>query len=164
MLLTGPRQIRLLEVAYADHPKRFTCRLVPVPWDMMHVEYLAISYMWGDPSNYTTVTFADGTFMSITKCASIILDTLYRKNSSIYVWIDSLCISQSDNDEKSGQIRLMNEIYSTAQQVVVSLGKPTLDSNKAMDSVFQLRTAILSASKALVGPNLLSFDAIFQAA
>ena len=114
-LLTGPQQIRLLEVAYADHPKHFTCRPVPVPLDMMHLEHLAISYTWGDPSNYTTVIFADGTFMSITKSVTIILDTLYRKNSSIYIWINSLRINQSDNDEKFGQIRLMNEIYSTAQ-------------------------------------------------
>ena len=37
-------------------------------------------------------------------------------------WIDALCINQKDNAEKSSQVALMQEIYSTSKQVVVFLG------------------------------------------
>jgi hypothetical protein len=58
---------------------------------------------------------------------------------------------------------MMSEIYSKAFQVVISQGEPTLDSNEAMDFMFRLRTAILTTSKAIVGSNHPSFDAILQA-
>ncbi|OAL47211.1 hypothetical protein IQ07DRAFT_634187 [Pyrenochaeta sp. DS3sAY3a] len=35
------------------------------------------------------------------------------------VWIDQLCINQSDNDERSHQVSLMGSIYSAARQVII---------------------------------------------
>jgi hypothetical protein len=101
--------------------------------------------------------------MKITKSVSMIMDSLYKKSRSIYVWIDGLCINQNDNDEKSGQIRLMGEIYARAQQVVISLGEPTLESNEAMDFVCRLKVAILHTAATHVGQDRLSFDDIMMA-
>jgi hypothetical protein len=162
--LTIPQQIRLLEIAYIDHPKNFTFRLVPMSLDTLCSNYLAISYMWGDPSEYSQAIFTNGTFIGLTKSVSIILDSLYKANSSIFIWINSLYINQSNNKEKSGQIRLMNKIYSKAHQVVISLSKPTIDSNKVMDFLFKLQNTIqreFFAQKG--GPELPGFDAILQA-
>ena len=39
------------------------------------------------------------------------------------IWIDAICINQSDEAEKSSQVNMMSEIYSTASSVVVWLGK-----------------------------------------
>jgi hypothetical protein len=85
MPLIESRQLRLLEVAYKDHPKNFTCRLVPTSLDAVPVDYLAISYYWGDPSVFSRVMFTDGTFMGITNSVSIILEALYKSNCSIYI-------------------------------------------------------------------------------
>lgn len=38
------------------------------------------------------------------------------------VWIDALCINQTDIDERSAQVRLMPQIYSNASCVIVWLG------------------------------------------
>lgn len=42
-------------------------------------------------------------------------------------WIDALCINQNDNDERSHQVRLMRDIYSSAARVIVWLGEATSD-------------------------------------
>ena len=53
---------------------------------------------------------------------------LYRNRSffrpRIY-WIDSICINQNDDDEKSDQLPLMTAIYRQATRVLVWLGPPT---------------------------------------
>jgi hypothetical protein len=41
-----------------------------------------------------------------------------------HIWVDSLCINQADNDEKSKQVMLMQQIYSKATQTVICLGHP----------------------------------------
>lgn len=38
------------------------------------------------------------------------------------LWIDAICIDQTNNDEKSKQTRLMKDIYKNASQVIIWLG------------------------------------------
>jgi hypothetical protein len=45
-----------------------------------------------------------------------------REISQIYVWIDAICINQSDDAEKSIQVALMTKIYRFAEEVIVWLG------------------------------------------
>jgi Heterokaryon incompatibility protein (HET) len=78
----------------------------------------------------------------------------------VFVWIDSLCINQDDMDEKSLQVRLMGEIYSKAQQVLICLGEPTLENYQAMDFIFPLRNAIMEATKAAKDPSLVLIPSI----
>ncbi|KAK1776760.1 heterokaryon incompatibility protein-domain-containing protein [Copromyces sp. CBS 386.78] len=50
------------------------------------------------------------------------------------IWIDQICINQSNDQEKSAQVELMRKIYSSAQQVFIWLG-PTADgSDDVMDA------------------------------
>ncbi|KAI1008490.1 hypothetical protein LB504_001312 [Fusarium proliferatum] len=51
------------------------------------------------------------------------------------LWIDALCINQADNDEKSKQIRLMHEIYSQAQEVLIYLGRSDALVHGAIESM-----------------------------
>ncbi|GAB7341198.1 hypothetical protein MBLNU457_7486t1 [Dothideomycetes sp. NU457] len=46
-----------------------------------------------------------------------------RSSSARYIWIDAICINQTDAQEKGLQVRLMAHIYGTAQTVVAWLGK-----------------------------------------
>ena len=41
-----------------------------------------------------------------------------------YFWADAICISQSDNDERSQQVQMMRHIYEKAYKVYVWLGWP----------------------------------------
>ena len=47
-------------------------------------------------------------------------DIAMKQNHAI--WIDSICISQHDDDEKTAQVKMMGDIYQRATRVVVWLG------------------------------------------
>ena len=155
--LISSREIRLLKVFCIGSPKQFTCELVSVSLDNLPMQYLAISYTWGEPAVYSEVLLGDNRFLGITKAVSIILDTMFDQGESMHIWIDSLCINQSDKREKSRQVRLMAEIYAKALQVVICLGEASPESDLAMDFVDPLRHAILAArrDKAPFSPELL---------
>jgi hypothetical protein len=85
-------------------------------------EYTAISYTWGNANLNKCITIHDGTtqpVLAITTSAMECLLALKKRNR--YIWIDSICINQSDPDEKTEQVRLMRDIYSTAAEVVAVL-------------------------------------------
>ncbi|KAH8680727.1 heterokaryon incompatibility protein-domain-containing protein [Xylariales sp. PMI_506] len=46
-----------------------------------------------------------------------------RRRSAGFLWADAICINQNDNQEKTRQVRMMHEIYSKAQNVIIWLGK-----------------------------------------
>ncbi|KAK3345337.1 heterokaryon incompatibility protein-domain-containing protein [Neurospora tetraspora] len=43
--------------------------------------------------------------------------------SSLWLWVDTLCINQSDIQERGHQVRLMKRIYETAEMVLMWLGR-----------------------------------------
>jgi hypothetical protein len=49
------------------------------------------------------------------------------------IWIDYLCIDQSNTSERNHQVALMSQIYSLAKTVVVWLGREADDSAAALD-------------------------------
>lgn len=58
-------------------------------------------------------------------------------------WIDSICIDQSNLEERAQQVQLMHHIYCRAHKVVVWLGAQSTDSNlaigfiKVLDGIFR---------------------------
>lgn len=48
------------------------------------------------------------------------------------IWIDAICINQSDEAEKSLRIRLMHKIYRSASHVIVWLGHATTYTEQAI--------------------------------
>lgn len=54
--------------------------------------------------------------------------------NSLPIWIDQICINQSNDSEKSDQIQLMTAIYTRAKQVLVWLGPSADDSDEVMDA------------------------------
>jgi len=70
----------------------------------------------------------EGTNMEITPNLYHALQALRMKENSRVLWVDSLCINQSDNKDKEIQIGMMLDIYRSAQHVVVYLGEPNAGS------------------------------------
>ncbi|KAJ8110294.1 hypothetical protein ONZ43_g5904 [Nemania bipapillata] len=66
------------------------------------------------------------------------LEALWQMGNTL-IWVDYLCINQNDNYEKSGQVRMMDIIYSKAATVFAWLGTADRDSDMAM--------AVLGASR-----------------
>jgi hypothetical protein len=79
---------------------------------------------------------------------------LHGLNSTLWIWIDAICISQSDNEEKAGQIPLMDKIYSLAEHVLVWLGEADDDTEQALLRLPYIRASLQAAdSHAKLGMN-----------
>jgi hypothetical protein len=85
--------------------------------------YHAISYVWNyGPQDIRTITLSgmrleikSNVHDILTRCSSFFLPRL--------IWIDSICIDQASDSEKTLQVRTMREIYGTAAHVLVCLGE-----------------------------------------
>ena len=95
--------------------------------------FAALSYVWGgDEAIRRTITCQDCD-LEITENCHQALWHIQKRFGAVTVWVDSICINQTDDDEKTGQIALMGEVYSLAGSVYVWLGLAADDSDNAMD-------------------------------
>jgi hypothetical protein len=83
--------------------------------------YEALSYAWGE--EVCQVRLLDGTLTSMTTNLYHALRYLQRRHASRLLWIDAICIDQSNITEHSHQAQLMRQIYSTAWRTVIWLGE-----------------------------------------
>ncbi|KAK5098665.1 hypothetical protein LTR70_002554 [Exophiala xenobiotica] len=103
-----------------------TRRLVPYPHQ--ECDYLALSYVWGSGSSIVFSGDRSLSTMPATIEDAITLTNLLGKR---YLWVDSLCIDQSNEGEKAQQIKLMADIYRGAYATVISLCGTTMDDGLA---------------------------------
>lgn len=140
----GHRHIRLLKASRDDKylPAELKCEYLLAPLDELLVTYTAISYVWGDPTPVARIICSDGGYLSLTASATAILNAIVDVKAPGYFWIDQLCINQEDKQEKADQVRMMGEIFASANNVIAWLGAPTADSNMATDFVVTLFNAM----------------------
>ncbi|KAI0856780.1 heterokaryon incompatibility protein-domain-containing protein [Xylaria cubensis] len=89
--------------------------------------YEAISYTWGtgEASNPVFVTDDKSIVPAVLTIGSNLataLTHLRYKDRSRSLWIDAICINQSDENERTAQVKRMSAIYKQASRVVVWLG------------------------------------------
>ncbi|KAI1483789.1 HET-domain-containing protein [Daldinia eschscholtzii] len=82
----------------------------------------ALSYVWGE-SEPTQSILVDQEPFPITKNLYRILQALRRPNATRAIWVDAICINQSDDREKTHQVRLMRDIYSKAESTIIWLSE-----------------------------------------
>lgn len=107
-------------------------RAIPVHCELMtfHISelprYRAISYTWGDDKAPPASILVNGQQMSVRfNCEYALGQTSQHSddgNGDLLIWIDSICINQLDNDEKSTQVSMMGDIFNTATQVLACVG------------------------------------------
>lgn len=54
------------------------------------------------------------------------------------VWVDAICINQSDVDERHAQVAIMGQIYRRASHVIVDIGEGSEDSDEALTLIQSL--------------------------
>lgn len=94
------------------------------------ISYEALSYCWGDSQdnqNIDVTTFdQDGVrkqhLLPITSSLYRAMLNLRLVEGKIVLWIDAICINQTDFTERSQQVAIMKDVYSQANRVVVWLG------------------------------------------
>jgi hypothetical protein len=96
----------------------------------------AVSYTWGSPANPETaqVIGSNGVFNGTVQIGQNLGSALhhFRYPSQVRtLWIDAICINQSDLAERSAQVTRMRHIYSLAERVMVWLGPGDASSSLA---------------------------------
>jgi hypothetical protein len=82
--------------------------------------FKALSYVWGDLGVKVTILLDSKRYEVTRNCHGALLRL--RELGETRVWIDAICIDQTNNEEKAAQIPLMNYIYPVAKEVIVWLG------------------------------------------
>ena len=95
----------------------------------------ALSYTWGNEKLRKTIyCCANRTQqLNISLNCYTALRYLRHERDKRTLWIDAICINQSDAIERSAQVRMMGDIFASASLVVVFLG----ESNAGSDSLFR---------------------------
>lgn len=81
-------------------------------------EYEALSYTWGTSSNHVITLNGQHAF-PVTNNLFYALKRLKYAHTVRVLWIDAVCINQSDLQERSQQVQHMRSIYREASRVIV---------------------------------------------
>lgn len=149
-------QFRLLELL----PGKGTiqCRLKEFNLENFNAKYSPLSYCWGK-SPKTHIIQIDGTDFVVADNLHNFLKRFRNRSAEQRVempllWIDAICINQSDIVEKNAQVSIMATIYRGGCQTFVWLGEEKLATNKAFQYLRE------TASRARQQPEMLLLNVL----
>ncbi|KAH7324263.1 heterokaryon incompatibility protein-domain-containing protein [Stachybotrys elegans] len=114
--------------------------------------FLALSYVWGSENNRSTIQ-VDGFSLPITQNLLSALKHIQDSTEPVTLWIDAICINQSDKEEKSWQVQNMKQIYKKARGTIVWLGEDIDGAGHVMAGF---------SNPSLLLQSLLDFDKLIQ--
>ena len=133
------RTIRLLtiEPSPADSPIQWTFEERCL--DDTSTPYYALSYCWGATGCSARIVCNLYPFLVAANLYSVLLE--YRRRGVIIpLWVDAVCINQTNISERTTQVRMMRTIYSRVACVLVWLGEA-----EATDDIALLMLKIMNA-------------------
>ncbi|VZI03289.1 unnamed protein product [Fusarium fujikuroi] len=104
-----------------DYGTMVSCELETLNLLEDKIDYEALSYAWGSSEDKATIRI-NRTLIQVTQNLKEALTYLRHESKPRSLWIDAICINQSDVDERNSQVRLMGSIYSSASCVISWLG------------------------------------------
>jgi hypothetical protein len=121
----------------------------PVRCQMLHVNlqddpaYEAVSYTWatedGDDSLSKAVYFVDSEQAApVTENCEAALRQLRKRGCSRRLWVDAICIDQTNVNERNHQVGLMYNIFSKAWRVLICLQDDGFDAEQAYTELFSI--------------------------
>ncbi|KAK2752653.1 HET domain-containing protein [Colletotrichum kahawae] len=119
--------LRLISLDPAvDEGDPLSCTILQCRRSAQREEYSAISYAWGEqnPSRTLEVRCDDDiSYVRITSNVDALLRRFRARNKPRHLWIDAVCLDQTNGKEKAQQIPLMGRIYGEAKDVCIWLGE-----------------------------------------
>ncbi|KAK3619985.1 hypothetical protein LTR56_023685 [Elasticomyces elasticus] len=100
------------------------------------VSYEAISYSWGSDKATKLIT-VNGQDCYINPSLASALRRFRYRTTTRYLWADQLCVHQTDDAEKSVQVRNMFTIFRKAERVIAWLGEEREGTGGALESYLQ---------------------------
>lgn len=106
------------------------------------VEYEALSWCWGtqDKKDFAVKIKKGDEYcrLAVTKELSLALKYLRRPIGHRDLWIDALCIDQTNHEERNHQVQMMSRIYTGAKQACIWLGEDNDDSTQAIQFIREI--------------------------
>ena len=120
-------ELRLLQPLAANHHVlRFKTQRVP---RASKLPYTAISYTWGNEDASEVIYLGSRPFRArpnLWSCLYYMAHAARNNRVWDYLWVDAICIDQTNDAERSSQVLLMDQTYRDAVCVSVWLGLVTL--------------------------------------
>lgn len=138
---TVRREIRLVSITPASQEAPIVCSLIHTSLDD-DCNYLALSYVWGDPSRTLPIQL-DGHAFRVTENLEAALRHLRLISTPRTFWIDAISINQTNIMERNQQVELMGAIYESAVQVQVWLGLESNSGAGILEAVDRLGRKII---------------------
>lgn len=101
------------------------------------IEYEALSYTWGDELETWDIE-VNGKHLPVTTNLALALKHLRYPDQDRILWIDAICIEQSNTKERGHQVEQMSLIYQRADRVLIWLGIATIETDFVLDSIRDL--------------------------
>ncbi|KAN0117718.1 HET domain containing protein [Hyaloscypha variabilis] len=123
------QQIRLLQFLPSNEDGILSFALLDNrPLELVRSRYTALSYCGGDPRKTKAVYVNEARFNAFANLEYTLREVVeyWRKNEmnaeEELLWVDQVCINQSDPGERSHQVGQMRDIYAAASRVLIALG------------------------------------------
>jgi hypothetical protein len=115
-------EIRLLTPVIEDDSIAWT--LSTVQFDSQDLKFETLSYVWGSQDESFPIVCNEKLFWVHHNLYTALPYLARRANIDevLPIWIDAICINQTDDEEKIVQIRSMNQIYRRASRMWIWLG------------------------------------------
>lgn len=99
--------------------------------------YRALSYTWagGEVTGPPPRVFCNMVAVTVTRNLYEALHRLRGSQDSADLWVDSLCINQADDEERTHQVTLMRDIYKNCSEVIIWLGAGRLGNSSGLEYV-----------------------------
>ena len=138
-LPTSPATIRLIkihnETSSFDDP--INCEIHHVSLDAASgYRYTGLSYVWGEP-NYDQTIHCDECVIKVTSHLHGAIQSL-RSRRVTWVWIDAICIDQSNIAERNAQVSIMGRIFKQTHMTYAYLGKIDADGEQVAGVTIRL--------------------------
>ena len=89
--------------------------------------YIAISYVWGDPAARYDISINGKTFKIAKNCLYVLKQIIEQRLHSglrlYHLWLDAICIDQSNLWEKGKSVHGLAEVYKAADEVYACMGR-----------------------------------------
>jgi len=134
-------------------PLRYEQESDHVYWEYVP-KFEALSYVWGSTAKPDTVFVVSPTnqgtrnhlthpmAIAIGRNLCLALRHLRYAERARLLWVDAICINQTDLDERKEQVRRMRHIYPYAPRVIIWLGPERDNSQVAMQTVAYLGSQV----------------------
>lgn len=128
--LSSSDDIRLLVLRAGKRRAIVECKLNYVSLSSTTV-YEALSYTWGSDTKLQPILI-DGYVFHVRENLASALQHLRHEDADQVLWVDALCINQSDIEERNCQVLRMGSIFQNAKLVQAWLGAAGDDSDEAI--------------------------------